>query len=227
MKIVFFTGAGVSQESGINTFRDKGGLWENYSIAQVATATAWEENTEVCIDFYNKRRKELESVHPNKAHELIAKLEDDFDVTVITQNVDNLHERAGSTKVLHLHGELTKVRSNKDPKMITEIGYKPISLGDKAEDGTQLRPHVVLFGEDVPMLFTARDICSEAEVFVVIGSSLEVYPASNLIMDSNPMAKLYNINPDATPQDFTHMGIEDISEKATKGMEILYKKLMK
>lgn len=229
MKVVVFTGAGVSQESGIDTFRDKGGLWDKFTIGEVATAQAWVENTEVCIDFYNKRRKELEGVQPNRAHELIAKLQDEenFDVTVITQNVDDLHERAGSKNIYHLHGELTWVRSEKDPSDMLHVGYKPVLLGEVASDGEQYRPHVVLFGEDVPMLHVVKPICNEADIFIVIGSSLNVYPAANLIMDTNPEAKLYNINPEGTPVDFRHMGIESIEEKAVAGMEKLFNILTK
>ena len=184
-KLVILTGAGMSAESGISTFRDSGGLWEQYPVEQVATPEGYRANPKLVIDFYNARRKELQRVKPNRGHELIAELEKDFDVTVITQNVDNLHERAGSHHVIHLHGELTKVTSSRDPNNPAYIKeLKPeeweVKMGDLAADGSQLRPFIVWFGEAVPMIETAIGYAEQADIFVIIGTSLNVYPATHL-----------------------------------------------
>ena len=196
-KLVILTGAGMSAESGISTFRDSGGLWERYPVEQVATPEGYAANPKLVIDFYNTRRKELLHVHPNEGHKLIASLEDFFDVTVITQNVDNLHERAGSTHVLHLHGELMKVRSVRNERLIYTLTpeHCEIHLGDKAEDGGQLRPHIVWFGEAVPMIEPAIEWVSEADIFVVIGTSLNVYPAAGLLNYVKPGTPVYLIDP--------------------------------
>ena len=175
-KLVVLSGAGMSAESGIRTFRDMGGLWEEYDVLEVATPMAWAKNMDLVLRFYNERRKQLFSCEPNAGHLALAALEKYFDVRIITQNVDNLHERAGSTKVLHLHGELTKARSTADPSLIYEIGNRDINRGDKCEKGSQLRPHIVWFGEAVPFMDVAGKIASEADIFVVIGSSLNVFP---------------------------------------------------
>lgn len=185
-KLVILTGAGMSAESGISTFRDSGGLWEQYPVEQVATPEGYRANPKLVIDFYNARRKELQRVKPNRGHELIAELEKDFDVTVITQNVDNLHERAGSHHVIHLHGELTKVTSSRDPNNPAYIKeLKPeeweVKMGDLAADGSQLRPFIVWFGEAVPMIETAIGYAEQADIFVIIGTSLNVYPAAGLL----------------------------------------------
>ena len=177
-KLVIFTGAGISAESGLSTFRDKDGLWKNYNPLKLASVGGWKENPELVLDFYNYRRKQLLEVEPNHAHKVLAELEKWYDVTILTQNVDNLHERAGSTHVIHLHGELTKVTSSNDklnPHYIKEYPLdKPIKMGDKAEDGSQLRPFIVWFGESVPAMEVAIDYVREADIFVVIGTSLEV-----------------------------------------------------
>lgn len=185
-KIVILSGAGMSAESGISTFRDAGGLWDKYPVEQVATPEGYARNPELVIKFYNERRKQLLSVKPNRGHEIIAELEKEMNVTVITQNVDNLHERAGSTKVIHLHGELTKVCSSRDPNnshYIKEL--KPeeyeVKIGDLAGDGSQLRPFIVWFGEAVPKIEEAAEEVTEADYFVVIGTSLNVYPAAGLL----------------------------------------------
>lgn len=184
--LVVLTGAGMSAESGISTFRDSDGLWERYPVEQVATPEGYAANPKLVIDFYNERRKQLLEVKPNRGHELLAELEQNFNVTIITQNVDNLHERAGSTHVVHLHGELTKVTSSyqpNNPDYIKEL--KPeqyeVKMGDTAEDGSQLRPFIVWFGEAVPMIETAIHYTEQADIFVIIGTSLNVYPAAGLL----------------------------------------------
>lgn len=225
-KLVFFTGAGISKESGINTFRDGNGLWENYSIQQVATATAMSQNIETVLEFYNERRKDLESKQPNIAHDYIKKLEELYEVIVITQNVDNLHEKAGSNEVYHLHGELTWARSMIDPSQIVYIGYDPINMGDVAPDGIQLRPHIVLFGENVPMFHVVIPFCNEADIFVIVGTSLNVYPAASLLVHTNDNVKIYNINPEPIDSSFkNYKNLETIQMIATQGMEVLYNKL--
>jgi NAD-dependent deacetylase len=198
--LVILTGAGMSAESGISTFRDAGGLWDKYPVEQVATPEGYAANPQLVTDFYNQRRKQLLDVKPNRGHELVAQLEKHFHVTVITQNVDNLHERAGSTEVIHLHGELTKVTSSfqpNNPNYIKEL--KPeeyeVKIGDKASDGSQLRPFIVWFGEAVPMIETAIDYCEKADIFLIIGTSLNVYPAAGLLNYVPAGVPVYLIDP--------------------------------
>jgi NAD-dependent deacetylase len=179
-KLVILTGAGISAESGLKTFRDSDGLWEGYEVTEVATPRGWRKNPQLVLDFYNERRKNVAEAKPNAAHYGLAELEKDFDVTIITQNIDDLHERAGSTNVLHLHGEIFKMRSEWDETLISEI-YGNIKLGDKAEDGAQLRPYIVWFEEPVPKIEEAVPIVYAADIFVVVGTSLVVYPAAGLI----------------------------------------------
>lgn len=179
-KLVVLTGAGVSAESGLKTFRDSDGLWEGYDINEVATATAWKRNPGLVLEFYNMRRKGVKEAKPNAAHYGLADLQNDFDVTIVTQNIDDLHERAGSKNVLHLHGEIFKMRSVSNEDLIYPI-YEDIKLGDKAEDGGQLRPHIVWFEEAVPMMEEAVRVVRQAEIFVVVGTSLVVYPAAGLV----------------------------------------------
>lgn len=179
-KLVVLTGAGISAESGLKTFRDSDGLWEGYDIEDVATPNAWRKNPKLVLEFYNYRRKNVMDAEPNVAHYGLAELEKDFDVTIITQNIDDLHERAGSTNILHLHGEIFKMRSDKDESLIYDI-KGDIIIGDKAEDGAQLRPHIVWFGEAVPMMEQAVPVVHEADLFVVVGTSLVVYPAAGLV----------------------------------------------
>ena len=179
-KLVVLTGAGISAESGIRTFRDSGGLWEGYDVNDVATPEAWIKNPELVLRFYNERRKNVAAAVPNAAHIGLAALEKYFDVTIITQNVDDLHERAGSTNIIHLHGEIFKMRSEYDASIIKEI-KDDIQVGDRAADGHQFRPHIVWFGEEVPMMETATKVDYHAEIFVVVGTSLVVYPAAGLI----------------------------------------------
>ncbi|HHU33782.1 MAG TPA: NAD-dependent deacylase [Bacteroidetes bacterium] len=195
MDIVVLTGAGMSSESGLKTFRDTDGLWEGFNVDDVASAEGWERDKKMVLDFYNNLRSQLEEAEPNEGHYGLAALEKHFNVEIITQNVDNLHERAGSKKVLHLHGELTKVRSTIDDSLVYDIGYGKISLGDKCGKGSQLRPHIVFFGEPVPNLQKAIEITSKADIFLVIGSSLNVYPAAGLISYAPEEAELFLIDP--------------------------------
>lgn len=180
-KIVVLTGSGISAESGLKTFRDSDGLWEGYDVMQVASIQGWRDNKELVLDFYNERRRELKRAKPNDAHLAIAELQKYFHVEVITQNVDDLHERAGTKNVLHLHGELTKARSSGDQRVVMDIGYRDIKSGEKAPDGFPLRPHVVWFGEQVPLLEKAHVIVKNCDFFIVVGTSLVVYPAAGLI----------------------------------------------
>jgi NAD-dependent deacetylase len=196
-RIVVLTGAGISAESGIATFRDSGGLWEQHRIEDVATPEGWHRDKELVNRFYNMRRKQAAEVAPNEGHKALVRLEEHYDVHIITQNVDNLHERAGSTKVLHLHGELSKVRSTVDPSLVYEIGDKQIAIGDKCEKGSQLRPHIVWFGEAVPAIDEATRITELADIFIVIGTSLQVYPAAGLLHFAAADIPKYLIDPNA------------------------------
>lgn len=193
-KLVIFSGAGMSAESGLKTFRDNNGLWENFRVEDVATPEAFKHNPALVLEFYNQRRKQLREAKPNKAHEIIAKFESFYDVTVITQNIDNLHELAGSTNVVHLHGELLKAESSINPRLVYDLKEKNIYIGDKCELGSQLRPHVVWFGEAVPMMAKAIQIVQKAELLVTIGTSLAVYPAASLITATNAKCIKYIID---------------------------------
>ncbi len=175
------TGAGISAESGLSTFRDSGGLWENYSVYDVATPEGWEANPALVLEFYNQRRRKVAEANPNAAHLALARLEEAFEVTIITQNVDNLHEKAGSTNIVHVHGEITKARSSVDPAVISDIGYQDIQLGDRCEVGSQLRPHIVWFGESVNHMEESATHVAQADKVLVIGTSLSVYPAAGLV----------------------------------------------
>ena len=223
--LVILTGAGMSAESGISTFRDAGGLWDKYPVEQVATPEGYAANPQLVIDFYNERRKQLVEVKPNRGHELVADLEKHFQVTVITQNVDNLHERAGSSNVIHLHGELTKVTSSwqpNNPKYIKEL--KPeefeVKMGDTAADGSQLRPFIVWFGEAVPMIEIAIDYCLKADIFLIIGTSLNVYPAAGLLNYVPVDVPVYLIDPNQVPIA-SGRPVHVIRKGASAGMEEL------
>ena len=218
-KIVIFSGAGISAESGISTFRDANGLWENHDIMEVASIEGWNTNPQLVLDFYNKRRSQLNDVHPNFAHHFLKGLEKDFDVVIITQNVDNLHEKAGSNNVIHLHGELDKVRSVANSKQLFQW-KNDLCIGDLAPDGYQLRPHIVWFGEDVPMMDAAIDEVSTADYFIIIGTSLQVYPAASLIDYVPFQAKIICIDPNEI--NF-NSSIIHIREAATVGVEKLRK----
>lgn len=225
--LVVLTGAGMSAESGISTFRDAGGLWDKYPVEQVATPEGYAANPKLVNDFYNERRKQLLSVQPNRGHELVAEMEKQYKVTVITQNVDNLHERAGSTNVIHLHGELTKVTSSwqpNNPKCIKEL--KPeeyeVRMGDLAADGSQLRPFIVWFGESVPMIETAIDYAEKADIFLIIGTSLNVYPAAGLLNYVPSHVPVYLIDPKEVPIT-SGRKVQVIQKGASEGMEELKK----
>lgn len=219
-KIAVLTGAGISAESGIQTFRDSGGLWENYDIMTVASPQGWKENPDVVLEFYNARRAQLKTVKPNEAHYYLSVLEDKYEVVIITQNVDDLHERAGSTHVLHLHGELTKVRSEKNESLIYNW-EGDLKWGDKSEDGAQLRPHIVWFGEAVPMMEKAITEVMNADILLIIGTSMAVYPAASLVNYLNPQNPIYLIDPDDTIQVPNLPNIHVIHKTATEGIRDL------
>jgi NAD-dependent deacetylase len=223
-KIVVFTGSGVSAESGLKTFRDSDGLWENYNIEDVATPQAWHRNRSLVLEFYNQRRKQVLESKPNAAHFALAALEKKFDVQIITQNIDDLHERSGSTKVLHLHGEIRKARSSADPSLVYEIAGDEIREGEKCTKGSQLRPHIVWFGEQVPELANAALLVSRADIFIVIGTSLQVYPAAGLIDYAPSESEKYFIDPNAEAHFGKHFNV--IREKAGTGMPALAEKLL-
>lgn len=221
-KLVVLSGAGVSAESGIKTYRDNDGLWENYPVEQVASIEGWYRDKALMLRFYNERRRQLATTKPNRAHEIIAELEHWFDVVVVTQNVDDLHERAGSSNVIHLHGELTKARpEDRDPEMgggrgIVDIGYKDLNLGDRDSRGVQMRPHIVWFGEAVPMIEPAAREVSEADILLIIGTSLVVYPAAGLVRYARAETPVYVIDP--KPVSLYGGNITQIQEPATVGM---------
>lgn len=194
-KVVVLTGAGMSAESGLRTFREMGGLWEEYDVYEVASPGGWEKDQELVLRFYNERRKQLLEASPNPGHLSLAEMEKDHEVIIITQNIDNLHERAGSTRVLHLHGELCKARSTADPNLVYDIDGWELNTGDLCEKGSQLRPHVVWFGEPVPAIEEASRLAAEADIFVIIGTSLNVYPAAGLIDFVPPSVPIYLIDP--------------------------------
>jgi NAD-dependent deacetylase len=224
-KLVVLTGAGISAESGLKTFRDSGGLWEGYNIEDVATPRAWRKDPGLVLEFYNLRRKNAAEAKPNAAHLGLAELERDFDVHIITQNIDDLHERAGSTKVLHLHGEIFKMRSEKTPGLIKEI-HGDIRLGDCAEDGCQYRPHIVWFEEPVPMIEEAVRIVHHAEIFAVVGTSLVVYPAAGLI-NYAPLEIPKFIIDKQIPYTSSVYNITAIEKPATEGVRELIELLVK
>ncbi|MFK7000859.1 SIR2 family NAD-dependent protein deacylase [Flavobacterium oreochromis] len=219
-KLVILTGAGMSAESGISTFRDSNGLWENHDIMEVASPEGWQKNPALVLDFYNKRRAQLKEVNPNKGHEIIAELEKEFDVEIITQNVDNLHERAGSSKIIHLHGELTKVRSTKNSDYIINW-TEDLHLGDLAPDGSQLRPHIVWFGEAVPGINQAIPILEKADILIIIGTSLQVYPAAGLMHYTQTNTPIYYIDPKPASVKNLQNTIEIIPLSASEGMKKL------
>ena len=222
-KIVFLTGAGISAESGISTFRDSNGLWENYNVEDVASIEGWDRNPELMIQFYNARRTELEKAQPNQAHILAAELEKHFKVTVVTQNIDNLHERAGSTNIIHLHGELTKACSDRGKRCVQDIGYAPITYGTRTEDGGMMRPFIVWFGEAVPLMEDAVSEVEQADIVVIVGTSLNVYPAAGLLYYAKNNADIYVIDPKEV-QPISRR-VTFIKEKATVGMKQLFDKL--
>ena len=225
-KIVVFTGAGVSADSGISTFRDADGLWANYRIEDVCTPEALVRNRAMVIEFYNIRRRELFAVEPNAAHRAIAELEHHFDVEVVTQNVDNLHERAGSTRVTHLHGELMKLRSERNPELIVPIEGWEQPLDARAEDGALLRPHIVFFGESVPMFDEATRIAASADVMIVVGTSLAVYPAASLVRYARAGVPVYVVDPGNPDVAMIRNPLTHIKARAAEGMPALAEQLI-
>lgn len=225
--LVILSGAGMSAESGIKTFRDTGGLWEEYEISEVATPDAFRRNPELVLRFYNERRKGIEHSHPNQAHLDLVKLEDKYNVSIITQNIDDLHERAGSTQVYHLHGEIMKMRSSADPRLLYDY-KKDIKLGDLCEKGSQLRPHIVWFGEAVPMMEKVEPIVAGADIIVIIGTSMQVYPAAGLVNLAKSSSEIYYIdpNPALLPNMKDRHNFRTIAEAATNGVRILLSELL-
>ena len=224
-KIVVLTGAGMSAESGLKTFRDSDGLWENHNVYDVATPEAWERDPEMVIKFYNDRRKQVRVAEPNKAHVALGKLEQKYNVSIITQNIDDLHERAGSTHVIHLHGEVNKARSSVDSGLVYELDHWEMKMGDTCEKGSQLRPHIVWFGEAVPMIEKAIPIVEMADVVMVIGTSLSVYPAAGLLNYATSSSQKYYIDPKGYEGD-NHYPIEMIKETAGVGVPRLVDQLL-
>ena len=222
-KVVVLTGAGISAESGISTFRDSDGLWEQYRVEDVATYDAYLRNPELVLNFYNERRRQLFAVKPNDGHRQLVRLEEKYDVHIVTQNIDNLHEQAGSTNVLHLHGLLTQARSDRDDNLIIDIGDRDIHLGDKAPDGAQLRPHIVWFGEAVPNIEPAAEMCEKAGYFVVVGTSMNVYPAAGLIHYVPRTSPCYLVDPKAVP---ISRPITIFQEKAGTGVKKVVDELL-
>jgi NAD-dependent deacetylase len=222
-KAVVFSGAGLSAESGIDTFRDKGGLWEKHSIEEVATPEAWQRNRQRVLEFYNMRRRQLLKVQPNRAHQLIAKLQVEKNLNIITQNVDDLLERAGAKQVLHLHGELRKSRSSLDESLVYPIDGWELKMGMKCEKGSQLRPHVVWFGKMVPAMEEAQRMVKDCSLMIVVGTSLQVYPAAGLIHDLDPETPLLVIDPE--PPSLPHSEARLLPFGAVRGLEMLVEAL--
>lgn len=225
-KIVVLSGAGISAESGIATFRDSGGLWEGYDIMEVATPEGWYKNQALVLEFYNQRRKQGITALPNEGHKALVALESQYDVTIITQNIDNLHEKAGSSKVIHLHGELFKSRSTVDENLVYDLASWELNIGDKCEKGSQLRPHIVWFGEAVPMMEIAIEEAQQADIFIIIGTSLVVYPAAGLIEYVPKNVPKYIIDP-KVPEIQAYPNLHIIQEKASAGAMKLMKQLLK
>lgn len=223
-RLVVLTGSGISQESGLATFREAGGLWEGHNINEVATYDAWLKNPQKVLDFYNMRRSQASTASPNEAHHALVRLEEKYDVTVITQNVDDLHERAGSTNVVHLHGRLSQARSVSNDDLVVDVGAKAVNLGDLAPDGHQLRPHIVWFGEMVPMIEKAIDIVRMADILIVIGTSLLIYPAAGLVNYASPATEKYILDPETPHND--EDGWIHIKDKAVNGSKELIKHLL-
>lgn len=223
-KLTILSGAGISAESGIKTFRDGDGLWENHNVTDVASPEGWRKDRALVLEFYNQRRRQLHEVQPNEAHQLVADLEKYFEVQIITQNIDDLHERAGSTNILHIHGELFKSCSSNNKNLVYDQ-KDDINVGDKAEDGAQLRPFIVWFGEDVPLYNVARDKVKDADILIVIGTSLQVYPAAGLIHEIKGDCLLIVINPNETEFGYGQRAVV-MKESATRGMKLLFDKLV-
>ncbi len=224
-KVVILTGAGISAESGIKTFRDSNGLWENHDVMEVASPFGWERNPELVLEFYNQRRMQLLEVEPNQGHHALVELEQRFETAIITQNVDDLHERAGSKHILHLHGELNKVRSVTNPELIYDYAGKEVRLGDTAEDGGQLRPHIVWFGEEVPEMERAALVTAQADILLIIGTSMAVYPANTLVDFAPQHAEIFYIDP--KPLNYaTGQEVIEVRANATIGVPAVVEDLL-
>jgi len=224
--LIVFTGAGISAESGIKTFRDSGGLWEEFRIEDVATIQAWDKNRELVLEFYNQRRKQVMAAKPNNAHNFIAELQTKFDVQIVTQNVDDLHERAGSKNVMHLHGEIMKARSTVDPSLIYQLTKEELKVGDNCVKGSQLRPHIVWFGEDVPQMDVTNSLAEQADFFVVIGTSLNVYPAAGILNFVKANTPKWLVDPGDFNLDYIK-GLKHIKQTAVNGVLSLKEDLFK
>jgi NAD-dependent deacetylase len=225
-KIIVLSGAGVSAESGVATFRDANGLWEGHDVMEVATPEGFKKNPALVLEFYNQRRRQLFEVQPNEAHNIIAAMEQDFDVTVVTQNVDDLHERAGSTHIIHLHGELLKARCTVNEEAILDW-KEDIAVGQlHPETGKQLRPHIVWFGEAVPAIIEAAEAVDQADIIIVIGTSMQVYPAAGLVDYAKPASKIYYIDPRPAPIHNMHHRVEALAMSGSEGMRVLRDKLL-
>jgi NAD-dependent deacetylase len=223
-RIVVFTGAGMSAESGIKTFRDNGGIWEEFKLEDVATPEAWQRNPKLVLDFYNQRRKQVMEAKPNRGHIILAELEKFFDVQIITQNIDDLHERAGSKKILHLHGQIVKSQSSLDPNLVYNMKTSEINFGEKCEKGSQLRPHIVWFGEMVPEMENAIEMMANADIFITVGTSLVVYPAAGLIHYAPPKSIKYLVDPGDFDSSVLN-NLKHIKQGASIGMQILMDEL--
>ncbi|MBK6264495.1 NAD-dependent deacylase [Marivirga sp. S37H4] len=219
-KLIVLTGAGISAESGIPTFRGADGLWEGHDVTAVASPDGWRKDKELVLDFYNQRRKAIQHALPNKGHQILAELESFFDVHIITQNIDDLHEKAGSSNILHLHGEIGKARSTVDPTLVYDIKGWELKVGDKCEKNSQLRPHIVWFGEIVPMIEPASRLVAQADILLVVGTSLQVYPAAGLIHEVKPGTPIYVVDPE-TPAYYGNEKINGIQKPASEGMKEL------
>jgi NAD-dependent deacetylase len=224
-KIVAFTGSGISAESGLKTFRDSDGLWEEYNVYEVATPEAWHRDRKLVLEFYNARRRQVLNAKPNAAHDALAKLQSAFDVEIVTQNIDDLHERAGSEKVLHLHGEITKSQSTLERNLVYKINGSELVEGDKCERGSQLRPFIVWFGEEVPLMPRAAEIVSQADILLIIGTSLQVYPAAGLVQYALSGTRKIYIDPKAEENIFAP-GVEMIKDRAATAVPKLVEKLL-
>jgi NAD-dependent deacetylase len=224
-RVVVLTGAGISAESGLQTFRGPDGLWEGHRVEDVATPEAWAANPELVLDFYNQRRRGVRQAQPNAAQLALVDLEASYDVRIVTQNVDDLHERAGSGQVLHLHGEIMLARSTRDPKLVRHLGERDIELGDLCEQGRQLRPHIVWFGEMVPAMDEAVELVAEADVLVVVGTSLQVYPAAGLVFEAPRRARRILVNPEV-PKPVAGRGFEVVAKLATVGVPEVVEQLL-
>ncbi len=224
MNVVVLSGAGMSAESGIKTFRDAGGLWEGHNVMDVASPEGWARNPELVTEFYNQRRVQLGEVQPNAGHLALKDLEENFHTVIITQNVDDLHERAGSSNIIHLHGELIKVRSTEFEHDIFELGYQSMAYGDKCPKGTILRPHIVWFGEEVPLIETAIKLVEKADILIIVGTSLEVYPAAGLLYHAPRHCRIYLVDPNRH-EDISIRNLELIRDTAARALPELVRKL--